>query len=59
MDAAIQAIGVLGRTYSLPLSVEGKNDLNKKTIVESLFSALSNAKLNTKVCLLNTIKYVL
>lgn len=58
MDAAIHAIGVLGRTYSLPLPMEGKNDLNKKAIVESLFSALSNAKLNTKVCLLNTNKYI-
>lgn len=50
MDAAIQAIGILGRTYSLPLSTEGENQLNKKAIVETLFSVLSNAKLNTKVC---------
>lgn len=49
MDAAIQAIGVLGRTYSLPLPAEGKNDLNKKGIVETLFSVLTNAKLSTKM----------
>lgn len=55
MDAATQAIGVLGKTYSLPLPAEGKNDLNKKAIVETLFSILSNAKLSTKVCLLNTV----
>lgn len=50
MDAAIQAVGILGRTYSLPLPAEGDNELNKKAIVETLFSVLSNAKLNTKVC---------
>ncbi|KAL6433433.1 hypothetical protein ACFW04_006522 [Cataglyphis niger] len=49
MDAATQAIGILGKTYSLPLPAEGKNDLNKKAIVETLFSILSNAKLSTKM----------
>lgn len=49
MDAAIQAIGILGKTYSLPLLAEGDNELNKKAIVETLFSVLSNAKLNTKM----------
>lgn len=58
MDAAIQAIGILGKTYSLPLSAEGDNELNKKTIVETLFSVLSNAKLNTKVCFSNIINYM-
>lgn len=50
MDAAIQGIGILGKTYSLPLPAESDNDLNKKAIVETLFSVLSNAKLSTKVC---------
>ncbi|KAL0121628.1 hypothetical protein PUN28_006856 [Cardiocondyla obscurior] len=49
MDAAIQAVGILGKTYSLPLPAEGDNELNKKAIVETLFSVLSNAKLNTKM----------
>ncbi|KYM93818.1 Proteasome-associated protein ECM29 like protein [Cyphomyrmex costatus] len=49
MDAAIQAIGILGKAYSLPLPAEGDNELNKKAIVETLFSVLSNAKLNTKM----------
>ncbi|XP_011685024.1 PREDICTED: proteasome-associated protein ECM29 homolog [Wasmannia auropunctata] len=49
MDAAIQAVGILGRTYSLPLPTEGDDELNKKAIVETLFSVLSNAKLNTKM----------
>ncbi|XP_032663557.1 proteasome adapter and scaffold protein ECM29 [Odontomachus brunneus] len=49
MDAAIQGIGVLGKTYSLPLPAENDNDLNKKAIVETLFSVLSNAKLSTKM----------
>lgn len=53
MDAAIEAIGVLGKTYSLPLLAEEEEDkLSKKAIVDVLFSVLSNVKLNTKVCLL-------
>lgn len=55
MDAAIQAIGVLGKTYSLPLPAEGNDELNKKAVMETLFSVLSNAKLTTKVCPLNAI----
>ncbi|XP_012233833.1 proteasome adapter and scaffold protein ECM29 [Linepithema humile] len=49
MDAAIQAIGVLGKTYSLPLPAEGDDELNKKAVMETLFSVLSNAKLTTKM----------
>jgi len=49
MDAAIQAIGFLGKAYSLPIPAEGDNKYNKKAIVETLFSVLSNAKLSTKV----------
>lgn len=52
MDAAIQGIGILGKTYSLPLPTESDNELNKKALVETLFSILSNVKLNTKVCFL-------
>ncbi|KAH0956005.1 hypothetical protein HN011_009526 [Eciton burchellii] len=49
MDAAIQAIGLLGKAYSLPIPAEGDNKFNKKAIVETLFSVLSNAKLSTKM----------
>lgn len=49
LDAAIQSIGILGKTCELPLSNEGKEEPNKKEIVEILFSVLNNVKLNTKV----------
>ncbi|XP_011343237.1 proteasome adapter and scaffold protein ECM29 isoform X2 [Ooceraea biroi] len=49
MDAAIQAIGLLGKTCSLPVPSEGDNKFNKKAIVETLFSILSNVKLSVKM----------
>lgn len=49
LDAAIQSIGILGKTCELPLSNEGKEEPNKKEIVEILFSVLNNVKLNTKI----------
>lgn len=49
MDAAIQSIGILGKTCELPLPNEGEEEPNKKEIVEILFSVLNNVKLNTKV----------
>lgn len=49
MDAAIQSIGILGKTCELPLPNEGEKKPNKKEIVEILFSILNNVKLNTKV----------
>lgn len=49
MDGAIQAVGLLGKTYSLPVPAEGDDRVNKKAIVDTLFSILSNAKLSTKV----------
>ncbi|XP_053994994.1 proteasome adapter and scaffold protein ECM29 [Hylaeus volcanicus] len=49
MDAAIQSIGILGKTYSLPLPNEGEGEPNKKAIVEILFSVVNNVKLNTKI----------
>lgn len=49
MDAAIQSIGILGKTNSLPLPEDGEVEPNKKAIVEILFSVLNNVKLNTKV----------
>ncbi|KOC60812.1 Proteasome-associated protein ECM29 like protein [Habropoda laboriosa] len=49
MDAAIQSIGILGKTHGLPLPDEGEEEPNKKAIVEILFSALNNVKLNTKI----------
>ncbi|CAK9831680.1 Proteasome adapter and scaffold protein ECM29 [Anthophora retusa] len=49
MDAAIQSIGILGKTHGLPLPDEGEEEPNKKAIVEILFSVLNNVKLNTKI----------
>ena len=49
MDAAIQSIGILGKTSSLPLPEDGEVEPNKKAIVEILFSVLNNVKLNTKM----------
>ncbi|XP_043507485.1 proteasome adapter and scaffold protein ECM29 [Frieseomelitta varia] len=49
MDAAIQSIGILGKTCGLPLPDEGEGETNKKAIVEILFSTLNNVKLNTKI----------
>lgn len=49
IDGAIQSIGILGKTYGLPLPDDGEDEFNKKAIVEILFSTLSNAKMNTKV----------
>lgn len=61
MDAAIEAIGILGKTYSLPLPTEEDDKLSKKTIVDTLFFVLSNVKLNTKVCLslISQIAYII
>lgn len=55
MDAAIQSIGILGKANGLPLPNEGGDELNKKAIVDTLFSVLNNVKLNTKVCFLSVI----
>ncbi|XP_043249578.1 proteasome adapter and scaffold protein ECM29 [Colletes gigas] len=49
MDAAIQSIGILGKTYGLPLPDGGEDEPNKKAIVEILFSLSNNVKLNTKI----------
>ncbi|XP_029040341.2 proteasome adapter and scaffold protein ECM29 isoform X1 [Osmia bicornis bicornis] len=49
MDAAIQSIGILGKTHGLPLPDDGEEEPNKKAIVETLFSTVTNAKLNTKI----------
>ncbi|CAL7951979.1 unnamed protein product [Xylocopa violacea] len=49
MDAAIQSIGILGKTCGLPLPDEGEGDSNKKAVVETLLSTLNNVKLNTKI----------
>ncbi|XP_076278491.1 proteasome adapter and scaffold protein ECM29 [Lasioglossum baleicum] len=48
MEVAIESIGILGKTYSLPLPDAG-DEPNKKTIVETLFSVQTDAKLNTKI----------
>lgn len=58
MDAAIQSIGILGKIRGLPLPDEGEGETNKKAIVEILFSALNNVKLNTKVCILIVTKFI-
>lgn len=58
MDAAIQSIGILGKTYSLPLPNEGKDEPNKKAIVDILFSVLNNVKLNIKVRFIAVVSYI-
>lgn len=58
MDAAIQSIGILGKICGLPLPDEGEGETNKKAIVEILFSALNNVKLNTKVRILIVTKFI-
>lgn len=49
MDAAVEAIGIVGKTFPLPLPAEGNDDLNKKAITETLFSIVTDVKIKTKV----------
>ncbi|XP_076224219.1 proteasome adapter and scaffold protein ECM29 isoform X2 [Nomia melanderi] len=49
MEAAIQSIGILGKTCSLPIPDMNGSEPNKKAIVEGLFSVLTNVKLNAKI----------
>ncbi|XP_026674602.1 proteasome adapter and scaffold protein ECM29 isoform X2 [Ceratina calcarata] len=49
MDAAIQSVGILGKTCSLPLPDEGEGELNKKAIVEMLFSKVGSTKSSTEI----------
>lgn len=58
MDAAIQSIGILGKTHGLPLPDDGEEEPNKKAIVEMLFSTVTNTKLNTKVCFVIIVEWV-
>lgn len=48
MDAAVEAIGVVGKTFPLPLPAEGDDELNKKAITEKLFSIITDVKMKTK-----------
>ncbi|XP_078050250.1 proteasome adapter and scaffold protein ECM29 isoform X2 [Augochlora pura] len=49
VEVVIESIGILGKTYSLPLPDEGGGEPNKKKLVEELFSVAIDAKLNTKL----------
>nr|XP_033335253.1 proteasome adapter and scaffold protein ECM29 [Megalopta genalis] len=49
MEVAIESIGILGKTYSLPLPDVGGDEPNKKKLVEELFSIVTDAKLNAKL----------
>ena len=49
-EAAVQAIGILGKTVALPIPDDGNAEgPNKKIIVDTLFSILNNAKANPKM----------
>lgn len=50
MDAAVEAIGIVGKTFPLPLPAEGNDELNKKAVTETLFSIVTDVKVKTKVC---------
>lgn len=50
MDAAVEAIGIVGKTFPLPLPAEGNDELNKKAVTETLFSIVTDVKIKTKVC---------
>lgn len=47
--AAINGIGVIGKTNALPLPSENENDWSKKNIAEKLLSLFTNPKSNPKV----------
>ncbi|KAF7987486.1 hypothetical protein HCN44_003248 [Aphidius gifuensis] len=54
VEAATQAIGIIGKTYSLPIPDDDDDDgdekvLSKKKIVDTLFSILTNAKISHKI----------
>lgn len=48
-SSAIQGIGLIGKSFGLPLANEGEQEPNKKSVVDTLLALLSNAKTNGKV----------
>lgn len=49
MSAASQGIGIMGKTFALPLPNNSDKGFNKMYIVEKLFSIFENPKLNNKI----------
>jgi len=50
LSAAINGVGTIGKSFSLPLPSEEDKNLSKKTVVDRLVSHFTNAKTNAKVC---------
>uniref|UniRef100_A0ABD2WFD9 TOG domain-containing protein n=1 Tax=Trichogramma kaykai TaxID=54128 RepID=A0ABD2WFD9_9HYME len=49
LSAAINGIGIIGKSYSLPLPAEAEKGHSKKSIMDKLFSIFSNGKSSAKV----------
>ncbi|XP_066591555.1 proteasome adapter and scaffold protein ECM29 [Prorops nasuta] len=49
LSAAIEGIGIFGKTYCLPVPDETTDCISKKGIVDKLLSILNNAKISTKI----------
>jgi hypothetical protein len=50
LTVAINGIGIIGKSFELPLPAETKTIWSKKSIVERLFSIFMNDKSDAKVC---------
>lgn len=54
VDAAAQGLGIIGKTFGLPIPDAGDDKRpNKKIIVDTLFSIMNNVKIDHKVCSVN------
>ena len=51
LAAAISGIGIIGKSFALPLPSEAEKDTSKKSVADKLFSIFMNVKSNTKVCI--------
>lgn len=49
INAAAQGIGIMGKTFGLPLPDNSDKGFSKMNIVEKLFSIFTNSKLNNKI----------
>ncbi|XP_011494527.1 PREDICTED: proteasome-associated protein ECM29 homolog [Ceratosolen solmsi marchali] len=49
LTAAINGIGVIGKTFALPLPSDTEKTYSKKSVVEKLFSIFMNSKSNLKM----------
>ena len=49
LSAAINGIGVIGKTFALPLPNEAEKNCSKKSVTDKLFSIFTNGKSNSKV----------